>query len=404
MLKPTYVKINVCNIFMKTNPGGQIDHRNVIGRDELIKEIWEVLEQQSVIMTAERRIGKTTVMTKMRAEPLEGWIPVFQDLEGFTSAAGFAMSVYKAVQQHLSTKRKITRRTNELLKGLGGAEIGGFITLPEQASAKWQDVLTRSIEDLVAEQPEGSRLLFLWDEVPFMLANIRDQEGEETAMQILNVLRSLRQTYRGFRMLMTGSIGLHHVLTSFAQRASASAAVNDMYSIDVTPLDLIYARDLAATLLRGEKIDVDIDTTAQEIAQISDGFAFYIHHIVRELKRRGSVRPGSVQSTIEEQLTDVDDPWELRHYKDRLADYYAQDRTTVLYLLDELAVHEEPLTARTLLSHLQTVGDYGDLEHIQDLLVKLARDHYLVRGRKGYSFRFSLIKRWWRLERELESA
>ena len=145
---------------MKTNPGGHIAPENVIGRAELIQELWQALEQQSVIMTAERRIGKTTVMKKMQAEPPAGWVPVFQDLEGFTSAAEFAISVYRAVQQYLSVRNQTMRRTKELLKGLGGIEIGGVIKLPEQANVGWQDVLTSSIEDLVKEQPVGDHLLF----------------------------------------------------------------------------------------------------------------------------------------------------------------------------------------------------------------------------------------------------
>jgi hypothetical protein len=47
----------------------QIDPQNVIGRDQLIAQIWKMLEKSSVRFTAERRVGKTTVMAKMAAEP-----------------------------------------------------------------------------------------------------------------------------------------------------------------------------------------------------------------------------------------------------------------------------------------------------------------------------------------------
>ena len=49
---------------MKANPGGQIDLEEIVGRDQIIEQIWDTLEQQSITMNAERRIGKTTrVMT-----------------------------------------------------------------------------------------------------------------------------------------------------------------------------------------------------------------------------------------------------------------------------------------------------------------------------------------------------
>ena len=57
---------------MKANPGGQIDFKAVIGRERLIQVLWETVEQQSLVITAERRIGKTTVIKKMRHEPVAG--------------------------------------------------------------------------------------------------------------------------------------------------------------------------------------------------------------------------------------------------------------------------------------------------------------------------------------------
>ena len=337
----------------------------------------------------------------MRAEAPVGWVPMFQDLEGFGSAADFASSIYKIVQQHLSRTQKVARRTNELLKGLGGVQIGNIITLPKQENARWQDVLFSSVEDLVAEQSEDKRLLFLWDEMPYMLANICDVEGEATAVQILNVLRNLRQTHQSFRMLMTGSVGLHHVLSSFKKKAGAGAAVNDMYAVDVPPLESSYAQELAAKLIRGEGLAVtNVNALALEVAQIADGFPFYIHHIVRTLRNKNwTVEPSHVEAVVKEQLTDANDPWGLRHYVNRLTDYYGPDEETVLYLLDELSLRQEPATARALLAHLQTLGDYDDPGHLRNLLTQLAQDHYLVRGPDG--FRFPLIQRWWKLERDL---
>jgi hypothetical protein len=47
---------------MKANPGGQIDSADIIGRDAVIAELWERLAQQSIVLTAERRMGKTTIV------------------------------------------------------------------------------------------------------------------------------------------------------------------------------------------------------------------------------------------------------------------------------------------------------------------------------------------------------
>jgi len=51
-----------------------------------------------------------------------------------------------------------------------------------------------------------------------MLASIRDRQNEKTAMEVLDFLRALRQTHSGLRMVITGSIGLHHVLSSLRDK------------------------------------------------------------------------------------------------------------------------------------------------------------------------------------------
>lgn len=136
---------------VKANAGGQIDLKAVVGRNSLIQSLWEILEQQSVVMTAERRIGKTTLLKLMQAVPRAGWVPVFQDLEGLHSAMDFALSVYREVDRFLTGQNKAARRTKEWIQKLGGVEIGGVLRLPQSTAMDWKDVLKRSIEDLTEE-------------------------------------------------------------------------------------------------------------------------------------------------------------------------------------------------------------------------------------------------------------
>ncbi len=390
---------------MKANPGGQIDLTSLIGRTQVIQLIWDTLEQQSIVITAERRIGKTTIIRKLKAEPRPGWVPVFQDLEKCHTAAEFAMAVYKEVHQFLSGKGKGARRAKEWLSALGGIEIGGLITLPEKKETAWKDLLTRSIEDLVHENDtNGSRLLFLWDEVPFMLANIRDREGEQTAMEVLDMLRALRQTHAGLRMIITGSIGLHHVLTSLKDKNYANSPVNDMAKIEVTPLDLEDARELALQLINGEAlVSEDKSAAATAVAKEADRFPFYIHHIVRALKVKGlSADPKSIAEVVSAQLIDSNDPWELLHFRERIPTSYGPDGKAVIAILDELAAARETASIDDLLAMLKASSAFDDRERLLRLLSLMERDHYLERHVDGsFGFRFPLIRRWWTINRGL---
>lgn len=390
---------------MKSNPGGQIDSKAIVGRASLIEILWEAIEQQSLVITAERRIGKTTVIKKMRQEPREGWVPVYQDLERCHSANDFAMAVYKEIHHFLSQKGKVARRAKEWFVAIGGSEVGGLFKLPEQAGAHWKDVLIRAVEDLIHENDAaGTRLLFLWDEMPFMLANIRDREGEATAMEVLDVLRALRQTHGGLRMVITGSIGLHHVLSSLKEKNYGNSPVNDMAAIDVPPLMENDAIHLATLLVEGEALaSPDKVAAAAAIAHEADCFPFYVHHIVRALRIRGlDATPLNVAQVVASQLVDANDPWELLHYRERIPIYYREDQKAVLLILDDLAGGRAIASVSELLAMLKGSSTFDDRERLLRLLSLMERDHYLKRDEDGrYRFRFPLIRRWWTINRGL---
>ncbi len=72
--------------------------QNVVGRDRLIEQIWKKLESKSLRLTAERRIGKTTVMKKMVAEPRPGTAVLFLDLEKADSPRRFTEVLLQEVK------------------------------------------------------------------------------------------------------------------------------------------------------------------------------------------------------------------------------------------------------------------------------------------------------------------
>ena len=124
---------------MKANPGGQLAPSEVVGRDDLIARLWRVLERQSLVLTAERRIGKTSVIKKMKAEAPETVLPIYHDLEGTRTPLEFAELVLHDVEAYLSGKGRFANRARKLLAELTGTEIGGVIKLPERVAPALED-------------------------------------------------------------------------------------------------------------------------------------------------------------------------------------------------------------------------------------------------------------------------
>jgi hypothetical protein len=388
---------------MKSNPGGQLPVDEILGRDHLIAELWDILERNSVVMTAERRIGKTSIIRKMHAHPENGWIPVLQDLERIHTADEFAIAVYKEIDRFLGTWQRAAHTARNFFKDLGGVELGGVLKLPENQQEHWKTLLMRAVEDL-GTQESPKRLLFFWDEMPYMLDSIRQRDGEDVAMEVLDVLRALRQGFGDFRMVLTGSIGLHHVLAGLREADYKNEPLNDMYQVEVLPLARLDAEELARRLVQGEGLATsDPGRTAMTIAELGDCFPFYIHSIVRALRISGrKAEHEDIVDMVNAQLTVANDPWQLGHYRSRIKSYYPKDEKIIAAILDFLATCDRPAPVDTVFSAVKSQATFGDRDRLLDLLKLLQRDHYLARSPEGhYHFRFPLIRRWWSLDRGL---
>jgi len=385
---------------VKANPGGSIDPKFILGRDKLIRQIWDVLDRQCVLLNAERRIGKTSIIRKMAANPPDGWLAIFQDLEKIHTPTEFSEAVFQQVQAYLGWVQKIKSKAQKAVEDHKTGDYG-------LNSRSWKELLEDTIRELMkAQERSGKRLVMLWDEVPYMINNIRKRSGEQAAVEVLDQLRSLRQENPALRMVFTGSVGLHHVLDSIHAAQISAAPVNDMYAIEVTPLDPDDAVSLARELLTGESLTAtDINKSSATIASEADYFPFYIHHIVAGLRLNGiAAEPEDIRRLVQRQLTDANDPWELGHFRKRIPVYYSAEKDAVLVttLLDHLAGCNDFVSVSQLLSAVQMQGTNANRDDLIRILRLMERDHYLRRNDEGlYHFRFELIKRWWKLDRGL---
>jgi AAA+ ATPase superfamily predicted ATPase len=391
---------------MRANPGGQLAASEIIGREKLIERILRSLDRQSVVLSAERRIGKTSIMLKMKeeADP-RAVIVFFSDLERIYTPLELVETVLRDVEEHLSLRQKSANTFRKLFKHLAGAEVGGVVKLPAAVALHWKDLLVSIINDLM--QQEERLIYFFWDEVPLMLYNIKKREGEAAAMEILDTLRALRQSHKNLRMIFTGSIGLHNVLTSLRKTGYANDPTNDMDTIEVPPLEPDKAERLASLLIQGERIKISKpEEITQTIASEVNGFPYFIHHVVDEMARRegdGEFDSDTVRQIVATALTDAQDRWHLRWYRERIDNYYEPDeRAIALALLDALCASEEPLSFDELFNLVKHKIKIEDAEPVREILNRLGKDHYTAQNATGgYAFRFPLIKRYWRLHRGL---
>ncbi len=381
---------------MRANPGGILAPEDVIGRDNLIDLLWGVLDKQSVVLTSERRVGKTSVIRKMVDAAGASRVCFLRDVEGFRSAAEFIEGIYADVQPILSTKDRARLGMWRVLEKLGGTEIGD-LKLPH-VKPQWKNILSALFDDIFRE--EARTVVFFWDELPLFLHSVKSGAGEQDAMELLDALRALRQKYINLRMVFTGSVGMHQVIGSLRKHGYANDPTNDMATIEVTPLEPEEGSRLAGLLLAGEHIKILDDPTAvsRAISEAAGHIPYYIHYLVSRIRNSsGEIHSKDVRKCLQELIADPNDAAHFYYYQTRLTTYYgAIEAGLALHTLDTLASLDQPVTFPKLLNLVRHKTAAAEEELFRQVLQVLLKDHYLARNADGtYGFRYSIVQSWW---------
>lgn len=166
---------------------------------------------------------------------------------------------------------------------------------------------------------------------------------------------------------------------------------------------------MARDLLAKEEIECSsLDDVVEQLARLTDRVPFYIHRVVSKLAMLDEiVTPQAVESEIKKCLTDGADPWEMKHFRDRLTIYYRgtipgangaliETASVAKLLLNNLAAVAQPQSIDQCNADLKSKLPIENRELVIKLLDSLAQDHYLERDQDGkYAFRFPLVRRWW---------
>ena len=392
---------------MVINPGGRLAIEDIIGRDALVADIREALEVQSVVLTAERRIGKTHVVIKLAHQPLAGQTLVSLDVGDVGSADEFTRKVIESVEPLLRNTDRFKIWMTDIAAKVGGAQVGP-LKLPVFAGKNWENAL-RQLFQQIAECGTGQFVL-MWDELPWMLQKIAAGNPRE-AMDLLDILRSVRQTHDKVRMVYTGSLGLHHIIRQLRDNGYNNDPTNDMMVIEVPPLAADDAIVLVKKLFDTAQLNAASEAVFTVIAEATNGVGYWIHWLVRDIRRRAATRPGpitlaDVDAVIQDAIEANGDPWHLKHYLDRSKDYYGDQRTAALALLDAVAGADTPIPVGDAINRAKLQAPDLDETAWLELLSLLQRDHYVLRERGTglLRFKFSPVLKWWRWHRNLGAA
>ena len=230
---------------MKVNTGGYLGPEEVIGRDDFIFNIWRILDNQSIVLTSERRIGKSSVINKIKEEAKDNWLVIKRDVEGISTTEEFVTRLIDDLCEHQSSLTQGMHWLGKLRNELNDFKFLG-VTIAKRAEKNWTQTLEVILKKLAeAQSKNGVRVLLIWDEFPWMLQKIIRTESPVAAANLLDNLRQCRQSQQSIRMILTGSIGLHHVIKTLKKDGLTNESLNDTQILNLPSLDEKNAKVLA---------------------------------------------------------------------------------------------------------------------------------------------------------------
>lgn len=392
---------------MKPNPGGIITGEAIVNRDQEIYSIWKALQNQSVVLTSERRVGKTSVLRKMFENPQNGWLPILYLVEGKYHPIEFVEGLYELFLENDVLKGKFHKLKTFYTKYVGGEQVGSW-KLP-QIKENWKTLLDSMIEDIISTD---KKVLLMLDKLPLMLSHFIKSEvcGPQVCMEFLDTLREIRNRFEPTKkigFIFCGSIGIHLIIKDLKRNYAYNAdPINNMKIVTLSGMNPSGARLLCEKLSEDENYQFDDKGKIYEyICKSTDNLPFYIQHVFALINdlQKNKINEKLVDELIDYLLNDPKDEGFFNHYIDRIKTYYDKDiQDIALLILDKACKQEDYWKEEDILNTVKSFMEIDD-ETIKVTINLLWSDHYLIRivkrYKRSYKFKYSILKKWWKVNR-----
>jgi hypothetical protein len=384
---------------MRTVIGSPVEGEDFFDRESERRRMWRLLDSDSLLLLAPRRIGKTSLMRKLCAEAGDQGFRAFA--LSFAACPDELACVRELSKALAAAEPTLVKSVQGTLKGLlpsiKSLKLGPLgIELASGETADWRalgEALARSIGDL------DGRWLIAVDEVPvFLLGLLKRNDGLERVRGFLYWWRDLRQQHHAdIRWILAGSIGLDTV----AARHGIGDTVNDLVPAPLGAFDSETSDRFLAALAAGENIRLTRPVRKAIIAAIGWPVPYYLQILFDRLRDRveDGARPSTdlVEQIFEELLLPAHKGY-FDYWRQRLHDELGSPEDgQAVHLLSQCARDPTGASRETLSQALA--------EHIQDLepreerlrylLEVLESDGYLVMVDGRWRFRLELLRRYW---------
>lgn len=376
-------------------------------RKRELADIWRALETSSVLLTAPRRFGKTSIMQRLVDSPKNGWNAFYLDTEGIMGPQDFLIEIIAVLAHDKAFKLFLGKAGifwGGLLNRIDEIGVSEFkISLRQELAQEWQEKGRQFIGLLKELQ---TRTILILDELPILIDNIAKKHSNNTAMDFLSWLRSLRQMpdlREKVRWVTGGSIGIEKVLQHIG---FGTNVINDLERIHIREFGNKEAKDFIEAILRSnlETSESSKDVIGKFLEVIGIPIPYFIQILVREslneMEHLGKkvLSQEIIEQAYEQRVLASYNRTYFEYYYERLRHYYDDETQKVAKeLLTEVA-RSSRLTKKQLWNKYQALTkDKGDKDSFSYLLSDLENDFYLKSdsNRDIFSFATKVLRDWW---------
>lgn len=382
-------------------------------RNKIILQCWNTLKDSSLILSAPRRYGKSSIMLQLRNNPTEEFYPIYFELEDHFTLNGFIVElVSKILENDKSLGKKLKKIFSKPFKTIEEISLWEFKIKLKKALEEeddweaWKERVNRLIGELLKSK-KNKKLLFIFDEFPLMLHNFIN-EGEEVkkdAIKLLQWLRKLRHEspfLEGLRFVFGGSIGIEKVISYI----KSTHTINDVARINIGAFETQVAIDFIKKIFEANEISISDKVIQKIIEVVGTMIPIYLQIMIDSIiKESGNkdrpITPGLVDECYKKRVHGPEYKQYFEDYYERIWRYYSpEDSKSARRILRELARANNGILCNLLYAiYQEEMGNKGDKEKFELLLANLESDFYIERNSEEQRVYFHnmWLKDWWRV-------
>ncbi|MBK8622696.1 MAG: hypothetical protein IPN79_13310 [Saprospiraceae bacterium] len=376
-----------------TITGSVAQGKKYFRRKDIEDKIWyELLQNNSVLFLAPRRVGKSSIVSFMAENANEGFICKYEVIQSIDSVQEFFKRTIKMIDDSLSAYGKskewfLTWWKSWTIKTIGKDKV--------EIGDKDIDYRSTFFDLLDHLKNKDVKVVLFLDEFPDVVLNVSNKEGEKNAALLLDDVRTIcheKKFKETFVMVLLGSVGLTHIVKRITGRIDK---INHLHTEHLPPLTNIQSRSFLDFLLEGATMQVNMELKEYILKKIGNYIPYYIQLLIEECDEIliEEERPILTKKNVNQaykQLLKKNEKFE--DWDNRLSKYFGEIYPFLKKVLSKCAGQN-----KISLQEIFDIAVKYELElqwkaHIDDILVA---DGYIFEDKSNFYFVSPLLRDWW---------